>query len=312
MKRAPGEYKVPLVTKGSIEQLASQPIVGFNGYNGTGKSIAAVICAQAHLEAGRTVLSTMRLQDYANPRPCADNQCTCSRHGQPGHLAAHPLWEPFTDWRQLFGFRDGYVLLDEATGVADAREKGAGMPVQINNYLPQLRRKNVFLGWTTIDWRFADARLRRISRVLVWATGHAPVYADGEVWGRNRWFLWRAYDARGIGDDFDPSTAREGVSRIGRYVYVRGQGTAQLAYDTLEDVLTLGQVDEAGMCVDCGGQRSRPRCDCRKSRLVPPVCSEDQLDDGETAALLAGVPAPAQRAGVRAEKRARRRPATAA
>jgi len=309
-----GQWHLPAVTKGDVVKLASEPIVGFNGYNGSGKSIAAVLCAMAHLDAGRPALSTVRLHDYRHPRPCTDSGCTYSRHGQPDHLAAHPLWEPFTDWRQLPAFRGGCVVMDETTGVADAREKGAGMPVQIGNYLPQMRRKDVSLLWTTIDWRFTDARLRRITRVLLWAHGLWPKYYPGEIWPRNRAFLWRSYDARGIGDDFDPSlpASREGVQLLGRYLYVRGRGLAQHAYSTWEDPHALAQVDQAGMCMGCGGHRSRPSCRCERAPalIVPAEVDVDQAAQQDDA-RLAGVPAPAKRAGVRAERRPRRRRAPA-
>jgi hypothetical protein len=267
-KRIPGETRLPLLGRGNLEQLASVPIAAFNGYNGTGKSMAMVACAMQHLDAGRPVLSTVRLQDYRAARDglgmpeCLDRACASSRHGQPGHYAAHPLWVPFTDWRQLLDFRDGYVAIDEATGVADAREH-QGMPVQVGNYLPQLRRRDVLLGWSTIDWRFADARLRRLTFALLWAVGLAPVYMPGEMWGRNRAFYWRVYDARGIGDDFDPSTKREGVQVLARLGFRRGPSLVQHAYDSMEDVLTLGSLDSTGMCMDCGGHRARPRCNCK-------------------------------------------------
>lgn len=259
-RRQPGETRLPVITKGRIEQLASVPICAFNGYNGTGKSMAAMLCAMAHLDAGRPVLSTVRVQDYRNPRECTDSDCASVRHGEPGHLAAHPLWQPLTDWRQLLGFRGGYILLDETTGVADAREHQS-MPAQVGNFLPQLRRRDAFLGWTTIDWRFADARLRRLTFALLWATGMRPEYVDGEMWGRNRAFLWRVYDSRGIGDDFDPSCKRDGVQLLARVVFRRGPSLVTSAYDTLDDVLNF-TTNEAGLCVNCLGHRARKKCEC--------------------------------------------------
>jgi hypothetical protein len=250
-----------MLTKGTVTQLANVPIVGFVGFNGMGKSLAAVACAMHHLEAGRPVLSTVRMLDYRNPRECEqdEDECPSVNHGLPGHRAAHPLWRPLDDFRQLFDFEDGHVLLDEVTGVADAREHQS-MPVQVANYLPQMRRRNVTLGWTTIGWAFADIRLRRVTLAAVDCSGRLPTFNSDAIWPRNRLFVWRTYSAREF-DEFQ-THKREDYSAINRQIFWRPGSLIETAYDTGDNVLALGAATEAGMCLACGGKRAMPRCSC--------------------------------------------------
>ena len=258
-----GEYRIPLLTSGSLEQLASIPICAYVGYNGMGKSAAAARVALAHADAGRPVLGTARLLDYQNPRPCPDNGvCEWPSHGEPGHMAAHPQWRPFTDYRQLFTFRDGHVWADEATGIADARS-AAGLPGEVADYLPRMRAKQVTFHWTTIHWSFADVRLRRVTWGALWAAGFAPKFHGDEIWGRNRLFLYRLYDARNLGDDFDPADKGrkyEAIKSRMRAVVWGPRWPVFGAYDSLDQVASMGGTDESGMCLICGGHRGKKRC----------------------------------------------------
>lgn len=259
-RRVPGEVYLPGLTRGTLTQLGATPIAAYVGFNGSGKTLAAVAAAMAHLEAGRPVLSTVRLLDYRDPRPCEDQDCTSPRHGLDEHRAAHPLWVPMTDFRQLLDFEAGHVLMDEVTGVADAREH-ASMPVQVANLLPQLRRRDVTLAWTTIQWSFADVRLRRLTLAATWSVGLRPVYEPGAMWPRHRWFYWRTYDAANIVDDFHMGN-RGDMKALNRVWFRRPGSLVQEAYDTTDQVLTLGAASEAGMCLTCGGKRTMPRCSC--------------------------------------------------
>lgn len=257
-----GELRLPGFTA-PLARLSSVPICAYVGYNGMGKSAAAASVAMMHLAAGRPVLSTARLIDWENPRPCPDNGvCEWPSHDD-GHLAAHPLWRPFTDYRQLFSFRDGHVWADEATGIADARSS-ASLPGEVADYLPRMRAAQVTFHWTTIHWSFADVRLRRVTWAAVWAAAFLPTRSDGEIWARNRAFFFRAYDARNLGDDFDPADRDgrkyEAVRPLLRSVVWGPRWGAWEAYDSLDAVSSLGGTDQAGMCLVCGGHRGRKRC----------------------------------------------------
>lgn len=269
-RRIRGEIRLPLLAKGKLEALGSVPIMAAVGYNGMGKSLLAVAIAMAHLDSGRPVLSTARLLDWRNPRPCSDAFCKSDDHGSPGHMAAHPLWIPHTDFRDLFSFTDGHVLWDEVTGVADAREHQS-MPVQVSNFLPQLRRRQVTFCWTTIDWSFADVRLRRLTWASAWAVGMAATSAPGEIWPRNRLFYYRSYDAKNLPDDFQPKTRKEDIRAMHRCWLWGPRSDVFRAYDSGAAVSMLGAANEAGMCLNCGGKRRPAPCACGKPTSRRPV-----------------------------------------
>ncbi len=267
-RRMPGEfYSIPLLTKGRIESLATVPICAMVGYNGMGKSALAAATAMAHADAGRPVLGTARLLDWNNPRPCADVLCEWPSHGEPGHRAAHPMWRPLTDYSQLFTFRDGHVWADEATGLADARSH-ASMPGELSDYLPRMRAKQVTFHWTTIHWSFADVRLRRVTWAAAWSVGMMPRFVGDEIWGRNRLFYYRVYDAKNLADDFDPAKRDESVKAQLRAWVWGPRWSAFGAYDSLDGVAGMGGTDESGMCLyvdpetgrTCLGHRGRKTC----------------------------------------------------
>lgn len=264
-KRWPGEiYGVPMASRGRLGSLATVPILACVGYNGMGKSAFAARIAMEHANAGRTVLGTARLIDYNNPRPCTDVLCEWASHGEEGHLAAHPMWRPLLDYRQLFTAKDAHVWADEATGIADARGSQS-MPSEVADFIPRLRAKQVTLAWTTIHWSFADVRLRRVTWAAVWAVGLMPKYVGSEIWGRNRLFYFRAYDAKNLPDDFDLSKRNSKGQTTDMRAMVRGwewgpRWDAFAAYDTLDGVSSLGGTDGSGMCLECGGHRGKRTC----------------------------------------------------
>jgi hypothetical protein len=259
--REPGEWRFPLLTKGRLSSLAMVPICAYVGYNGMGKSLAAAAVAMHHAEAGRPVLGTARLLDWKDPRPCElmPSRCPSTHHGEPGHMAAHPMWQALTDYRQLFTFRDGHIWADEATGIADARNHQS-MPGEVADFLPRMRAKQVTFHWTTIHWSFADSRLRRVTWAALWATGGFPKYVDGEIWGRNRFFYYRLYDAKNLADDFDPAKRDDETKTLMRTGLWGPRTTAFGYYSSLDAVASLGGTDESGMCMTCGGMRGKKRC----------------------------------------------------
>lgn len=234
-------------------------IRGYVGPNGHGKSLAMVHDILPSLDAGRPVLSNVRLLDWRNPRPCDDPACSSEDHGN--HQAAHPLYVPLRDYGQMLDWRRGDVLLDEITGVASSRES-AGLPVQVVNLLVQLRRRDVTLSWTAPSWARADKVLREVSQLVVECRGYMPTTAavEGAVWKDRRLFRWAAFDAAG----FDEWTQgkRDKVRKVVGEWHWRPRGEAGTAYDTRDSVGALGWAMESGLCLACGGRRSVPRCSC--------------------------------------------------
>jgi len=262
------------------------PIHGYVGPNGSGKSAAMVWDTMASLDLGRPVLSTVRLLDYDNPRVCDDAECPDVEGHARGHMAAHPLYVPFTDWGQLLdGFtppaladagdpddedypiRDGLwfrrldVLMDEVTGVASSRESQS-MPAPVANALVQLRRRDIIVRWSSPSWDRADKIIRQCSQAVTHCQGYMPV-EDGDtdrLWRRRRLFKWKTYDAQ-LFEDFTNGKREQSAPDLVNWYW--GPGSPVFgAYDTYDAVLAIGSVTEGGSCYRCGGSRPRPKCKC--------------------------------------------------
>ena len=184
-------------------------IHAYVGANGGGKSACMVWDALPSLEAGRPILSTVRLLDYDDPRPCDDDRCASNpavldhdqmrptaegretmirnakrlffegpdarqepveMHSLGVHGAAHPGWIPWTSWEQLLAMNFGEVLADEITGIAEARSSHS-FPVQVINHLQQLRRAETPFRYTMPAWERADVSIRQPTQVVTVCRG---------------------------------------------------------------------------------------------------------------------------------------------
>ena len=246
----------------------SMPIHAYTGANGGGKSLLMVHDTLPSLERGRPVLSTVRLLDYRNPRPCpsVDVCDQADAHFDVAgnvHRAAHPLYVPFRHYEQLVEWEAGDVLMDEVTGVASSRESQS-MPAPVANYLVQLRRNDVALRWTSPNWSRADVIIRQVTGLVTYCSGYFPEsIADDEnarLWRPRRVFMFRTFDAAA----FDEFTAhkRETLRSAVRQLSRRSKMLAQDAYDTLAPVHSLGFANDHGSCMTCGGMRAKRRCEC--------------------------------------------------
>jgi hypothetical protein len=278
------------------------PIHAYVGANGGGKSLSAVYDTLPTLAAGRPVLSTVRLLDYP-ARPCdgwhGDVECalcgTSVPTGDlgPGHMKAHPLYRPLSDYRQLMDAEHCDVLMDEVTGVASSRDSSS-MPAPVANLLVQLRRRDVALRWTAPSWKRADTIIRECSQAVTICYGFAPqsIKADDgsdRLWSSRRLFYWRTYDAA----TFDEWTAhkRERLRPVTRQLMWRPGSVAESAYDTFDAVLSLGQVTEGGSCLECGGARQRPGCTCL-DYLDRRLAAADAAGRAKDARKVADLPSP--------------------
>lgn len=89
--------------------------------------------------------------------------------------------------------------------------------------------------------------------------------ARDSLWPSYRWFRYQTFDAV----DFEDWSA----SRIEKlrpiesrwYRRLKRGGDVCWMYDTSESVELLSHLDDVGVCVSCGGTRSRSKCTCRKS-----------------------------------------------
>lgn len=252
----------------------SYAVRGYIGHNGAGKTACAVWDLIPALERGIPVLSTARLLDYADPRPCEDEACEWPGH--PDHGQAHPSWIPFTDWRQLFDFteRGGEVFLDEIAGAASSRQSG-NLPFQVEAELQRLRHRGISLSYTAPAWARVEKVVREITQLMVHCSGLLPVSSTDDesatAWKRNRLLRWRAFDARELekltNSDVAIDKPKNGSARVHKPVVSQlfriEESDAARAYNSLvNQTIRLGWAEESGMCLACGGRRSVPRCKC--------------------------------------------------
>jgi hypothetical protein len=261
------------------------PIHMYVGRNGAGKSLAAVYDTMPDLDEGRPCLSTVRLLDFRNPRECDDELCAHPMHGMPGHMAAHPLYIPFTMWGQLLEFSGGSVLMDEITGVADSNES-AGLPAAAANHLAQMRRVDTTVRLTGLNFVRANKRIRESINAVTRCTSMFPVDAKsdgGRIWRQRRLATWRTYDAQSLPVDDISEHAYETADLLvmGRHWIPTSPAIA--AYDSLDSVLTVGTVSDAGRCVQCGGTRRNPECECHDYQAA-------KQRRGKTGAPAGGLP----------------------
>ena len=241
---APGGLLVPdnpgLRTRGILRR-RSAPIMGYVGLNGQGKTFSMIRDTLLSLALGRRVLSTVTILDPATGAP-------------------HPLFERFVSWEQLHDFRDGDVLMDEITGIMDSRDQG--MPKHVRRLLPQMRRANVMVRWTGIDFDNTDRRLRQLSQAVVRCRGHVPnrkleriggVQDAVSMWAPNRLFVLTTFDAQTLTDSGDSRALTEEPKRERRAKVLNREfvwGPRELAfqcYNTLDAVSAV-----ANVCAVCG------------------------------------------------------------
>lgn len=260
------------------------PIICFTGRNGSGKTLHAIADTLPTLEAGRPVLSTVRLLDYLERRPCdgwdhgpatvygsAPSRCRVTHphtgeHLEDGHPQSHPLYLPFTDWSQFMQFEAGDILMDEITGVADSSDH-AGLPVQVRNKFPQLRRADVAIRITSLSWSRLNKRLREACLGVVRCRGAFPVPASSEF-GQDRIYRPKRMSIAGLYstddlpvDDITKHAFDEAECLSRSRLWIPGSH-ASLAYDTFAPVDSVGHADMSGACMVCGGSRPRPKCSC--------------------------------------------------
>jgi len=179
----------------------------------------------------------------------------------------HERYRPCIDYRQLIGIEHADVVFDEVAGVSDSSDSSS-VPTALTRWLQQLRKRDVRLRVTTPAYDRCSKPIRQVAQLVVDARCFlAEPATAGRMWRPRRAMLYRAYDAFSF-DQFTMSAAARSVEKKGnlkvaaRMAFWRPGCEAQRRYDTLAQVLALGDVTEAGMCMVCGGARSRPKCAC--------------------------------------------------
>lgn len=224
----------------------SWPIHAYVGPNGGGKSAAMVNDTLPTLDAGRTVLSTVRLLD-------------------PSTGEDHSSYVRFEHWDQLLDARDCDVLMDEMVGVASSRE-AQKLDHRVQNILVQLRRRNVVLRWSAPNWARADKIVREVTQAVTECRGSyaAPMLRrDGQsdavqLWAPKRVFTWRTYDTM----EFEEWTAgkREKAETLAVERFYGPGSVVFDSYDTLDAVSMVAGITPEGRCDICNGRVTIPTC----------------------------------------------------
>jgi len=254
----------------------------YAGSNGHGKTLGMVFDTLPDLDAGVPVLSTVRLTDWRDPRPCrgvrdsihegdglpCDVSDVSCDGDHSGHLVAHPSYIPLRSFGQLMRLRKGVVLLDEITSSFGSRDT-MGLPKPVITTIQQLRKSDRVVRYTSPAYMNTDILLRRVTLGLTLCRGYFPARLPGRQWRSNRGFRWLTYDAKRI-EDFSESdrasqerNGRKRSARVRPEVMGLHWGPASGvfdAFDTFGEVAMLGSSDESGTCYECGGSIARRKC----------------------------------------------------
>lgn len=235
----------------AIARRRSVPIMGYIGTSGHGKSASLVRDSLYSLALGRRLLSTVEILD-----------------AHTGN--AHPLYTPFTAFRQLDDFFDGDILMDEITGIMDSHD--SAMPKRVRKLLPQMRRRRVLVRWSGIDWDNSNRRLRQMTQAVTLCRGYFPQRDSGQMWSPNRVFRLKTYDAQKMMRSEDAQVLAKSVPLVGSkgprirkpscLVKEWWRGSTSLAFDSYETMGLVLSVD--GGCSDCGGRVPETVCKCSR------------------------------------------------
>lgn len=173
----------------------------------------------------------------------------------------HPLYVPLNDYRQLLTIEHADVLFDEVAGIADA-SASSSMPVQVINWQHKLRKADIRQRVTTPAYSRCALPIRQVAQVVVETRSFFAARSDGKLWRPRRLVLATAYDAWGFEDFMASDGQRAKLRPMARALLWVPTCDAVRHYNSWGQVLSLGHVTEGGMCISCGGGRSRPKCGC--------------------------------------------------
>lgn len=266
-----GTVPVDITNGAALDWMARVPILGIVGPNGAGKSLLAAVLAMRSLEAGRRVLSTVRLIDWRDPHQCPGGEACDDpdNHEVAGqvHPAAHEGYVPWTRWSQVSEMGRGWdAWADEITGVAGSRDSSA-LPSSAQNLLMQLRHSDAVLRYTAPALDRADLLLRIVTQGVVTCAGFRSVMdeSSGLLWPQRRLFRWSLFDAQGLPPD--PTWSQIQASGVVARTWFWGpHSDAFRAYDSLAPVGMVGRMTATGTCEVCEGTRRRHECTCADYR----------------------------------------------
>lgn len=295
----PRDTKKKLVRK--VNRFRAESIIGIVGPNGSGKSCLAVLlliptldgieweCSQPDHDHCDTIWQrhddgTLVLDDQNEPiflgygpnavfkgvrRVLSTVELLNSETGERA-----TRYERLREWVQVLNAEHADIFFDEVTGIAGSRES-MGMPVDVQNVLNQMRRKDCMLIWTAPSFARADSIIRSCTKLIVQTAGYVKDWkgyrasaSAPSAWIPNRLFRWRAFDGDKF-DEWNKAKANQDSSpgrkplRAAFILWFWGPGSRPFAsYDTWAGVTRVGSVLDGGRCSACGGRRSVPLCKC--------------------------------------------------
>lgn len=171
----------------------------------------------------------------------------------------HPLYVRLTDWAQLLDAEHSDVLFDEVVGIASSREHH-GLPVQVQNLLVQLRKRDLVLRLTAPAFARMDKIIREVTQAVTLCRGFLGHRPEGALWRQARLFWLKTYNAV----DFEDFTAgdSEKLHALSSSFFWGPGSRAFASYDTLGQVERVGEILDSGRCAHCGGRRAIPVCKC--------------------------------------------------
>ncbi len=217
--------------RGYSPLLGNVPIAGVTGANGGGKSLVLVAEALFDLAHGRDVWSTVDVV--------------------LGDLRSRRI----ESLSQLLAVHNATVVLDEIATILPSGS-AQSLPAEIRVLVQAARHRNVTLRWSAPAWGRAVIDLRQVTQAVVnvQPMGRRNVFKRAELWPEPLCSFVRVWDTIGVKLDSTPDKILR--RRLLRLRACPSWG----AYDTHADVPFVGFPDSSGVCIDCGGSRTRPKC----------------------------------------------------
>jgi len=174
----------------------------------------------------------------------------------------HPLYRRLNDWKMVLDAEHCDMLFDEVTGIANARD-AMSLPRQIQVILDQLRKRDVCLLITAPSFQRMDTTLRTVATGITECRGYFGKAGKGATvtaWKQKRLARARTFAAADFQDWTEGKRERLHPQVVQWWWGPKSE--VFVSYSSTGAVARLGQSNDAGACLECGGVRSRPRCTC--------------------------------------------------
>ena len=136
------------------------------------------------------------------------------------------------------------------------------MPVQVINWQHKLRKADIRQRVTTPAYARCSLPIRQVAQVVVEMRSFWPAKSRGLLWRPRQIVLATAYDAWSFDEFLASDGQRDKLKPMARGLMWVPTSRASTRYNSWGQVLSLGHVTEGGMCIACGGTRTKPRCGC--------------------------------------------------